>query len=225
MKAVITLDEYALARVEIDKDGAKRVIHVDMQELAQFIVSSVKEDVIEVHEKATPVIISPTLPPNTIKYSKLSDDMELFFLYHPETKANVTYHQTIFHDVPFPNLVFCFGVRSNRLVKSFVMAYKDRFLRDTTELFRFPFANVYVGGKMCYHSNEVIEDLVQLQTFPHNWMHMPFNDHLYNQGDTNLLNQSLREILETSQGHEFNYDMLRPLGTTFAKWSSDMLLT
>lgn len=223
MKAIITLDEFSPAKVEIEKEGANRTVYLGLQELANFIVSSVKEDEIEELEKPKPITVSPSLPLNTVKYSKMSDNMEIIFLSYIETKADITYHKTAFEDVPFPNLVFCFGVRNNRLIKRHVLCYKDSFLRDNTELYQFPYSNVFIGGNMCYHDNEYVEDLVQLQTLPYRWMHEPFNDHLYNQGRTNKLDKSLREIFESTQGQSFNYDMLIPMNITFDKWAESQI--
>jgi len=224
MKAVITLEDTLPAKVEIEKAGARRTVYLNMQDLASHIVSSVKVEDIEDRPPEPEVILtSPSLPLNTVKYAKLSDDTDLLFMVYPESRNDVTYHNAVFTDVPFPNLVFCFKVKNNRLSASMLMAYKDRFLREETQLFRFPFSNVFSDGNMCYHDNSVIHDLVQLQSFPYNWAKQPFNDHLFKQGENNLLNQPLREIFEKSQSQRFNYDMLRPMGMTFADWTNKIL--
>lgn len=223
MKAIITLQDESPAKVQIDNRGVQRTVFMEMQELASYIVSSVKNESVEYEEKPKLVMASPTLPPNTAKYARLSDGTDILFLFHPETKANITYHKSEFKDVPFPNLVFCFGVRNEQLVTKTVFAYKDRFLRDETELYRFPFANVFDGGKLCYFDNTPIKDLVQLQTFAYTWLNAPFNDHLYNQERCTTLNKPLREIFDTSQGKKFNYDMLVPLNMTFNSLSQGLL--
>lgn len=223
MNAVITLNQNQPAKIDIDQEGSKRSIYLDMQDLVNLIVSSVKDEHIDIEPKARPITISPSLPPNTVKYAKMSDDTEMIFLFHPETKANVMYHGSIFQDVPFPNLVFCFGVRNESIIKKHVLTYQERFLRDDTPLFEFPFSNVYTGGNMCYWSNEKVKDLVQLQTFPTRWLSEPFNDHLYQQGKTNLRDQSLREILDTTQGKPFDYDMLRSANRTFQDWAISLI--
>lgn len=223
MKAIITLEENVPAKVQIDNRGVQRTIFMNMQELASYMVSSVKDESVEVMEKPKVVMASPTLPPNTAKYAKLSDGTDILFLFHPETKANVTYHKTEFKDVPFPNLVFCFGVRNEQLVTKTVFAYKDRFLRDETQLYRFPFSNVFEGGRLCYFDNTPIKDLVQLQTFAHRWLNATFNDHLYDEQRCTLLNKPLREILEMSQGKEFDKDMLVPLNVRFQEMSQGLV--
>jgi hypothetical protein len=224
LKAIITLEQNSPAKIQVDKNGAQRTVYMNMQELADYLISSVNEDVDYTPKEVIEVVtVSPTLPPNTMKYAKLSDDTDLFFLFHPETKATVTYHKTKFNNVPFPNLVFCFGVRNKRLFRNHVMAYKDRFLRDSTKLYRFPFSNVFNSGAMCFHSNTEIHDLVQMQTFPSNWLQEPFNDHLYDQSNNNNLDLSVREIFESTQGQLFNYDMLVSKNTTFEEWANGLV--
>ncbi|MBU5262037.1 hypothetical protein [Bacillus atrophaeus] len=224
MKAVITLEDTLPAKVEIERSGAKRTIYVNMQDLANQIASSVKMDEVEDRPLVPEVVLtSPSLPTNTVKYAKLSDDTDLLFMTYPESSVDVTYHNTVFNDVPFPNLVFCFGVTNNRFSKLMLMTYKDRFLREDTQLYRFPFSNVFSDGKMCYYDNNIIHDLVQLQSFPYNWTKQPFNDHLFQQGNNNLLDQPLRELFEQSQSQKFNYDMLLPMGMTFADWTNKIL--
>lgn len=222
MKAIITLEPNAPAKVETEKGGARRSIYLDNQKLAQLIVSSIKED-LDVKEKVRPITISPTLPLNTVKYAKMNDDTDLIFMIYPEVHADITYHRDEFKDVPFPNLVFCFGVRNNRVGQRHVFSYKDRILREDTELYRYPFSNVYEGGKMCFHDNQPIHDLVELQSFPHNWIRAPFNDHLFHQDRTTTLNKPLRGLFQGSQGKPFNYEILTPVNRTFQKWADSLL--
>jgi hypothetical protein len=221
LRAVITLEENIPAKVDVEVDGSLRTVYLDLQDLASYIVSSVKQDVAEVKEPAKVVLASPSLPENTVRYAKLSDDTDLIFLFHPETKANITYHKDIFKDVPIPNLVFCFGVRNNSLIQSMVYAYKDRFLRDDTGLYRFPFANVYNSASLCYHSAAPVQDLMQLNTFAYNWLHEPFNDHLYD--NANISGKAFRELLDKSQGKQFDYDILKSSCKTFGEWTANLL--
>jgi hypothetical protein len=223
MKAVITLDNLELAKVEVDKDGIQRTLHLTLQQLADFLISSIKEEDEIKEEPVKPTLISPSLPPNTVKYAKMSDDTEMVFMICPETKATIQYHQTTFTDVPFPNMVFVFSVRHERLVDKRVYVYKDRFLREDTLLYRYPFSNVYNSGQLCYFSDEKFKDLVQLQTFPYRWLETPFNDHLYQQGITNLVNKPLRQLLEESQGKEFDYGILHPIGKTFHELAESLI--
>lgn len=222
MKAVITLEENSPAKVQIEKSGAQRTVFLPLQQVADFIVSSVKEEA-EEPAKAEPIVISPALPPNTVKYAKLSDGTDLIFTFHSETQADVSYHKDVFENVPFPHLVFCFGIRNNRITQKYVFAYKDRILRDSTKLYRFPYSNVYQSGSMCYHDNEPIHDVVQLQSFSHNWMRLGYNDHLYHQGTSNKLNEPLRGVFEKSQNKLFNYDILADTSLTFQTWSERLL--
>jgi|GEM_PF-2918549 len=226
MKAVITLDNLELAKVELEENGIQRTLHLTLQQLAELLLSSLVEDYNEPKEEpAKPILISPSLPLNTVKYAKKSDESHLVFLSYPETTATVQYHQSVFQDVPFPNLVFFFAVKNQRVSNRQVFAYKDRFLRDDTKLYRYPYSNVYENGRMCYYSDETVKDLVQLQTFPHRWLHTPFNDHLYFPRQVNLTSKPLRQLLEESQGKPFDYSILRPApqNLTFHEWAESII--
>ncbi|CDQ41876.1 hypothetical protein [Virgibacillus salexigens] len=193
-----------------------------MQDLLQQMIASLSVEDDKFKEKSTPITISPSLPTNTVKYSKLSDGTDIIFLVHPECNVDVKYHQSTFIEVPIPNLVFCFMVRNHRLVAKHVLCYKDRFLRDDSQLYYFPFSNVFSDGSMCYHTNIEIKDLVQLQTFPLTWLSEPFNDHLYYQSNSNF-NLPLRELLEKTQGGSFDYTMLKKKSIDFNTWSSKLI--
>ncbi|WP_218154803.1 hypothetical protein [Paenibacillus sp. UNC496MF] len=107
-------------------------------------------------------------------------------------------------------------MKGTSLAKAYVACYKDKYLRDTTPLFKFPYSNVHANGALCYFSTEVIKDLVQLQTFAYRWRQVPNNDHLT--GQRTELDASLRELFEMHQDADFNYDILAPMNTTFGEW-------
>ena len=225
-KATIILNEFKPAQVIIEKAGAKHEIYMNVQDLVQQLIGSMKaDDDIEVIEKPTPVVVSPSLPMNTVKYSKLSDETDIVFLNHPEVNVDIRYHNHSFEQVPVPNLVFALFVRNNRIVNKYVFCYKDRFLRDESLLYIFPYANVFEwNGSLCYYNNQEVKDLVQLQTYPMTWLSEPFNDHLYHQGSTNKFNKPLRQILEETQHTKFDYSKLKETGKTFAGWSTSLIV-
>src|SRR5690606_11494677 len=88
---------------------------------------------------------------------------------------------TDFSKVGFPNLLFVFKLKEGRLSSKAVYCYKDTFVRNETELYAYPYANVFHGGKMCFYlpGDNDIKDLVQLQSLPHVWRTTAMNDHLY----------------------------------------------
>lgn len=220
MKTIITLDENMPAKVEVQDGNANRSFYLELQNLANLISNSVVDE-FDLQNKAVTVLSSPALPVNTVRYAKQSDGTDLIFIFHEAAQYDVSYHKTTFENIPFPNLVFCLGVRKNRLTKRTVYAYEGRFLRDDTPLYRFPYSNVYGNGEMCYYEDVAIKDIVQLQTFAHNWISQPFNDHLY--GSSNKSGKAFRELLETSQNKPFDYSILLSEKKTFQQWAESVL--
>lgn len=219
MKATITLEDGKLPLVEFEKNGTKRTIHTNLRDILGIIESSYTTD--EDSDKKNfikPICISPALPIGTIKYSLNDKGEHVIFMQFNEFSSSFYYHETEFKDVPFPKLIFCFRIKDNSVIGRSVMVYKDRFVRDETKLYRFPYANVFEDGGLCYYEDREIKDFVQLQTFPYRWATVKMNDHLYWPSNTSK-EIPLRQLLEESQGKPFDYDILKPTGHTFHSWS------
>lgn len=228
MKVIITMEEAKLPHIEFQKNKISRSFSVSLPTLLEMIEKSYY-DPDEKKEREVPVFTSPALPLNTVKYSQNNRGDHIIFLYYDEFKANIKYHSDHFQQVPFPKMIFAFGIRNSSVISRYVVAIKDRFVRDDTQLFHFPYANVHGSTSLCYYEREEVKDLVQLQTFAYRWASVPINDHLYNQERSTLLNQPLRQIFEESQHQSFNYDMLVRINKTsttpytFEQWSSGII--
>jgi|SRR5579875_723770 len=221
MSVTITISEQSLPRIEYQNaNGLKRGFFVHHDQLIGFLQSATNDRDIEDH--GSPLMVTPALPPNCVKYAFLSNDSHALFVTAPEISVNVKYHATEFENVPFPKLVFAFIVRNEILTKAYVAVYKDLFLRDNTKLYHFPYSNVYTDGQLCYWSNEKFKDLVQLQTFHHRWVQEPNSDHLFRQSLTTL-NKPLRELFDISQNKPFDYSILTPMEITFNQWSYQVI--
>lgn len=222
-KVVVTIQDHELPFIEFFDKGVRRSFHTNHEELLRYL----EESTVEVKEDETKnnevVLRSPALPLNTVKYGQRSNSASMLFMVSPETAYDVSYHGTTFKDVPFPNLIFYFEIINGYVNQRKVVAYKDKFLREPTQLFQFPYSNVHHGGNMCYYDKTEVKDLVQLQTFPYLWASEPNNDHLYMMGRSNQLQQPLREVFAESQGKPFDYNILTSLNTTFEEWSENIL--
>jgi len=218
-KVTIVLEEKKLPHVQYENGNVMRSFNVYHDDLLHLIQQSTFEE----EKKIETVLISPAFPPNTVKYGEKSDGTSIIFIQQPEASWDITYHRQSFRDVPFPNLIFGFRIKKQVLTGKFVVAYKDRFLRDKTPLYRFPYSNVYnEQGSMCFYENIEYKDLVQLQTFIHRWIHTDMNDHLYG-ADVNLSGKPLRQLFEEMSGESFNYDILKPINLNFEEWSNSLI--
>ena len=161
-----------------------------------------------------PVFETPALPPNTVKYMALPDGKVLIAMEKKAFSHDITYHATKFEAVPFPNLLFVFlfapGKDGYVLSDKKLYAFKDKVLRDTTKLYRFPFSHVTIDGSMCFFFLSQVKDLAQMTSFIYNWLSSGFTDHYYNgHGEgKNHFNMPLRQVFGHLQGKEFEFDKL-----------------
>ena len=222
MKATIYLEENKAPQVEYENGMVTRKVTVTMHDLMESIFNAFPE----IEEEAPTVIVPPekklfvsgALPMNTVKYAKYDGGTEMIALAYPAAQHDVTYHNSHFSNVGFPNLLFIFKVKEGKLTSKHVHCYKDKFIRNDTELYSYPYANVFDGGGMCFYlpGDNDIKDLVQLQTIPHTWRTTVMNDHLYSPLRTTL-KISLRELLQTFENKPFDHDILDKKVMTFEK--------
>jgi Prokaryotic E2 family D len=221
MSVIITLKENHLPHVAYEVNGLKQGKHLHHDQLLDYIKDSIVEEGVSSSSKIT--ILTPSMPTNTIKYGEKANGTSILFVAEPQISVDVKYHKETFKEVPYPKMVFCYVVRKERISDIYVACYKDLFLRDTTELFHFPYSNVHSDTKLCYYDRKQIEDLVQLQTFPHIWRSTDNNDHLYHQGASNLLNKPLREIFSAYSGQKFDNSIMKPMDKDFGTWANQLL--
>lgn len=222
MKATIYLDSNELPKVEFQQGAVTRKVTVDMHDLMESVFNAfheVEDDTAPEYEPPEKeLLISSALPMNTVKYGKYDGGTEMIALAYPAEQHDVAYHSSKFSKVGFPNLLFVFSLKEGRLKSKSVYCYKDTFIRNETELYAYPYANVFAGGSMCFYlpGDNDIKDLVQLQTLPHIWRNTTMNDHLYDPKRTSL-NVSLRELLQTFENKPFNHEILEKKVLTFEK--------
>ena len=175
---------------------------------------------------------TPLLPPNTLLYGveHKSNQEALSFIWGPEILTS-TYHDTLFPAIPFPVLVVYVQLhreeeRGNRRIKQVcVAAIKGEPTLDS-QLYRYPFPNVYPGGRVCTGTVglPIIQQLVELPTAMRLLFSAPSSDDLYTPGQTNLSGLCCRELFQEVNGKpEFPKEYLAPLGRpaqgiTLAEW-------
>lgn len=209
----ITLGNEELPLVEFNKDGLQRSFRIDHNTLFEFVQNNCYEKQTVEKKVDMPVFETPALPPGTVKYMALPDGKVVLFMEKKEFKHDITYHNTKFSDVPFPNLLFIFVFKPQGdnyvLVNKKCYAFKDKVFRDTTKLFRFPFSHVQRDGEMCFFYLTELQDLAQMSSFIHNWVSASFTDHYYNLEDKNKWGWPLRQVFNTTQFQpRFDYDKL-----------------
>lgn len=217
MKTIVTLEEGNLPLVECEINGTTRKFNTTLSAILDAISDSFVTLELK-HEEPKPIILepSPSFPMNTVKYGKIGDDGHFLVLNVPASQHDVSYHGTHFKNVGFPNMLFVFKITSKSITSKSIFCYKEKFVRDDTILFDFPYANVFDSGQLCFYpGNYIVEDLVQLQTFPHLWFSTPMNDHLFNP-KRNSEQLALRALLQRFENKPFDHDLLCSQSTIVA---------
>lgn len=155
---------------------------------------------------------SPLLPKNCILYQEKLDGTKIVVLEIEKQKFNVVYHKTPIMEVGHPKLLFVFNVLRDRILSVQIVAVRDKIIRPSTKLYRYPFSNVYSNTfQACWpdKNNIRVKEIYQLSGLPYSFISTPSNDHLYD--GTNL-----RELLVSLSGKDFDESILKETPYTFS---------
>lgn len=115
--------------------------------------------------------------------------------------------------IPFPRLVFKFTCRDGKVVERVCYAAKDDILTDQTELFHYPYANVYESGTICFGGNMLPEcsELADIDKVINIFYGAPSNNDLWKESYCGLKYPALRIALQELNGKDaFPLDYLQP---------------
>ena len=135
--------------------------------------------------------------------------------------------------IPYPNLLFMFRVASGNIADSKVFAVKvprARAVTDDTELYRFPYGNVWCDGKICWGSNTNVvrhKGLNDMEEVVAAFFNAIMNNDLYSGGGLHgggnvTLKLSLEELLDRMAKEDVFPDKL--LVSTGLKYSSNSVV-
>ncbi|MGI9951392.1 hypothetical protein V3F56_03435 [Moorellaceae bacterium AZ2] len=169
---------------------------------------------------------SPVLPPGTVAYreSQRGDRVRLALEWGPEVLP-FTFYDTVYQAVPYPRLVFDFGLRRHHdgftVSAVYLAAVADVGpLRPGTRLYRYPYSHVAEDTRMCLGTAPLppVRKLADLAVLPRLILTTPNEDHHYGNW-VNLSGKPLRELLREVDGLEaFPAGWLVPLGATLEEW-------
>ena len=185
-------------QVEEKIDGIVSVKNITTTDLVECFQNSIKED--KRYE-------SGFLPDNCLSFSQSSTTRTLV-LWHPHLSVDYTYHKTTYENFPLPRMVFGFDLtNTGRIVGSRVAVVADEKPKPSTQLYLFPFSNVYNDGNICIgaaNSLPAYKNLWTLSGLPHHILGLPNNDHNYDRTD-NKLRLGYRELLDHLQDKDPAY--------------------
>lgn len=122
----------------------------------------------------------------------------------PAGKQMMRYENTLY-DVSIPSLVFRFEVVREKIVQTDVYAMKDETPKDKSRLYRYPFGNVSMTGRVCWGGNRLpdILDLKGLEEAMMLFIQSPCNsDYFKGKEYCGHAELSLRELFEKLKDEE-----------------------
>lgn len=146
------------------------------------------------------------LPDNCLHVSMNSTEKSFVF-WNPELRADVSYRGKEYPDFPIPRLVF--GVRilvTGRMAECSIGVVADEKPKPETEMFHYPFSNVYSNGTVCSGNNVLpkYKRMTALRNFPRYLLGLPDNDDMY-EPDRNRLGLGHLELMEHLQDKDPSY--------------------
>lgn len=156
------------------------------------------------------IVKTPILPRNTVFYQEQMNGTQIVCLEIDRQRIDTIYHKDSYKSVGHPKMLFVFYVNGEKINTCKVYAVKDIRLTASTELYRFPFSNVFDNFSTCWPdlSGFHLKQLNQLETLPLLFLKSPSNDHLFR-------GKNLRELFSTLQDKDFNDSLLERTGLTF----------
>lgn len=191
--------------------GTKVNKQITLKQLTDLIFEAVSD------KEDAKVTVSPALPRGCVGYAERSDGKITVAIEYDEPFADVIYYNTKYAKVPQPRMVFVFVLSQGIIRESYLAcaSRKELFITDNTPLYRYPYANVDASGRICFGANVLprIKNLTHLSGLPHYFVSCPMNDDWYEGANRSGL--VLRELLEKTQGKEFDENILVDASITF----------
>lgn len=159
-------------------------------------------------EEATPI-----LPKGCIHYCRYTSGKEYFILEYDERHSDFLFYGTTYSNVGIPKLLFFVEVLNKKIVGTKVVAVKDHFVLPDTELFRWPFTNVYSHDFSICWGSVILPDIneqYEISALPRVFLNQENTLHLYM--GSNKSGKEFREILGQLQGKDFDDDILLSTG-------------
>jgi len=149
------------AHVQIARNGISHWKHLTIAELIKCINESVGE---KAEEEA---IASPLLPPGAIGHIMYPEENRYTVFMYREARLNEITFESRKYIVGHPDTIYRFHIADERLVSVYLWAVKAKVLRPESPVFRYPFFNTYLDGRICLGANHLkVNEPWQLYRMP-----------------------------------------------------------
>ena len=220
-KITIEIGENKLGKIKIKTDQGIETKYVAIEDIVDMFMGA---NTLEPStEKKEDFIESPILPQFqdifTVQYLE-SENSQVYVLKKESTQMDLTYYGDKYTNVGIPTLLFKIIVSNNSIRQIQIVAIKDKIIREDTELFRYPFSNVFSNTNVCLGANNIasldITDTGTIQRIPNLVLILDNNDDSYYAANNSGL--PLREVFSKLTNKEFDNNMLNPLNKTYKQW-------
>lgn len=199
-------------------DARKEVIGLLLRELSERAATEKDNDIkrwfqdqITSYMPAQKTVTTPLLPQGTLMYQEELSGRRIVVMEVEKQQQDILYYNTHLRAVGHPKLLFEFVLLGKRIEGCRIFALKDGPIKPTSQLFQYPFGNVFKNYSACWPQlNEIeITQLTQLRNLPKLFFKSSTNDHAYS-------GKNLRELYINLQGNDFDDETLVYTGFTVA---------
>ena len=148
--------------------------------------------------KESKTINSGFLPDNCISY-EVNSHYKAVTVWIPPGYIDFTYYKTTYEHFPIPAMAFSFRMDAQgKTINHRLTVMKDETPTPRTQLYEYPFSNIYDGGGICIgaaNSLPVHKSIRTLGTLPYHILSLPNNDHNFTRSN-NIPKLPYRDLLE-----------------------------
>lgn len=148
-----------------------------------------------------------------------------YVIYRKPTRENLVLRGKTYENVGVPAMIFGVLIINNRISKCNVACVKTDKVTEDTDLYRYPFSNIFNYGGVCWGNNQMssinFSKIDEILYIPDMFIAMPNSEHSYDK--SNNSEEDYEDLLEKSQNKDFDNDILIPLKTKYGNWFYKLL--
>lgn len=220
-KITIEIGENKLGKIKIKTDQGIETKYVAIEDIANMFIGA---NTLENEKEKEIFVKSPILPQFqdifTVQYMESENNTQVYVLKKESTQMDLTYYGDKYTNVGIPTLLFKIKVSNNSIKQIQIVAIKDKIIREDTELFKYPFSNVFENTNVCLGPNNIaaldINDTATIHRIPNLVLTLDNNNDAYHSANNTGL--PLRELLAKLSNKKFDEGILNPLNKTYKQW-------
>ncbi|EQF26844.1 prokaryotic E2 D family protein [Clostridioides difficile CD160] len=159
-----------------------------------------------------------------IQTIQLNKTTKIYIILREELSAPMSFGKDFYSDIGMPNLLFAIKIVNNIFSKLYVSVSKTKNINENTQLFIYPFSNVYNNGNVCLGSNQINLDFNKIENIflvPNIFFSMA-NTIDYFSVENNTQNLDYLELLEYLNHKQFDSNLLIK-NYTYNEWTKKLI--